>query len=123
MADTINVSLSALASILSNPIALSKTFSITLSGTSYMATRQSIPTGATAEAFQKGEITTIKYAYVVNEDPTNFVKVLNQATVSGAVVLSEIGPGEGIWIRPNATNIYCIADTGSCNINFELFGG
>ncbi len=123
MADTINVSLSALASILSNSLPLSKTFSIILAGTNYISTRQSIPTGATAEAFQKGEITTIKYVLAVNEDPNNYVKVLNQATVSGAVTLTEIGPGESVFFRPNATNIYCIADTGACILNFIAFGG
>lgn len=123
MSDTIAVTLNAQATILSNSIPLAKSFSITLEGTSYISTRQSMPTGGTAEAFQKGEIATIKYVLAVNEDPTNYVTIYNQATVSGAVALTEIGPGEAVFFRPNAANIYCAANTGACILNFIAFGG
>lgn len=115
MANTISVSLTATAVINSQTVAAAKSFTATLAGTNSCAARQTLPTvgSGTAEAIVKGEVGTINYLVVINESATETVTLYNQSTISGAVTLGVLAPGQAVFMIPAAANIYAASTTAS----------
>ena len=75
-------------------------------------------TSAGAVAVPLGEVTTPKWFYISNLDGTNFVKVLDVATV-----LEEVPAGEASWIILPAglTTLNVQGDTADCLIRFGVY--
>lgn len=121
MADTVNISITANSNIVGQTAGFAKTVSLTLSSPIISVSRQQVPTGGTAEAIQKGEVGTIGYIVIVNEDATNPVTIYNQATVAGAVALCVLAAGQAAVFPASVTNLYAGATGAACNIYTQVF--
>jgi len=131
MANTIQVGVSGYASINGDTIQLaSGTLTYTPDSDSYIDTVQTLAVeGTTAAVVAKGALSTIHLASIKNNadpiaNPTYSVVILNQATVSGAVVLATIAPGQAqaIFLQ-DVANIYANAVAGTPQIQYKLFQG
>ena len=123
MANSISNTIQTTGTVNGQSVTHNKTATDSLSDTAVAVVNnpQQFPTGGTAEAVQKGEISTIYKAIITNLDTANKVTIVNQATVSGAVTLTDIPFGQTVVIYPNASNIYGYATTGAVNCICTLY--
>lgn len=88
-----------------------------MSGDSYAANVQSIPTSSTA--LLVGSVTTPHYAMFQNQDDTNYVTIYNG--VSGAVVI-RLYPGEIALVPLDPTGAYyALANTAAVILSYLIF--
>jgi hypothetical protein len=75
-----------------------------------------IPTTAGGTVISTSEVTTLGYMYVVNLDPTNFVKY--GPTSGGSIVdFGKLKPGEHAVLRlMTGISLRFIADTAACDV-------
>ncbi len=86
-----------------------------VTGTNYVSKTQVV--GTTAEALDKGEMTTPGYVLIKNNDTTNFVEVRDGS--GGADVVKIRAGGFALFQLATATP-FVIADTAACEIEYVL---
>lgn len=86
--------------------------SITQSGTNNLGNVQSI--GTSAETITFGDIGTLGYVILKNNDASNFVEV--DAANTFDKFPQKILPGEFILMKPETSTIYAKADTAACEL-------
>lgn len=86
---------------------------ITQAGTNNINNVQNI--GTTTEQLTFGDVTTIGYLCVTNQDPTNFVLVSLVTPAIAATAFAKLLPGEGCIVPTRQTTVYAIADTAACD--------
>lgn len=90
--------------------------SINMSGTNANTYTLTVTTSEVALT-KAGSIGTIGWMYVLNNDPTNFIKI---RPGTGALDLCKLLPGEFALFRCAATAPYAIADTASCEATITM---
>ena len=94
---------------------LSGSKSITQTGADYTVQSQSIGTSAEQLDFA-GEIGTLGYLMVKNEDSTNFVELALDSGVS-TQKFAKLRAGEFIVFPPSTATLYAKADTSACVVS------
>lgn len=90
-----------------------------VAGTNFVQQTQTIPTTAGGTAIKLGSLASVGWFFIKNNDPTNFVEILN--AVSGAVLLKLL-PGEFACGRfhTTVTAPAALADTAACQIEYLI---
>jgi hypothetical protein len=92
-------------------VAGSGNLNLTMAGTELIGNNQII--GTTNETIVLGDVTTVGYVFIKNNDPTNFVTI--SVDSSQAQVIAKLLPGEFTLFKPNTSTINSKADTGACS--------
>jgi hypothetical protein len=93
---------------------LSGSLAVTPVGTDSTFATQTI--GTSSELVVMGDVTTIGYFMVKNNDETNFVLIDNVTSFDNWP--QKLLPGQFILLKPQAATIYAKADTASCQIAY-----
>ncbi len=72
--------------------------------------------GTSEEVLVKNDVATIGYIGIRNNDETNFV----QFGATTAEYSIKLKPGEGAVVPWQATNVYALANVGSCAVEYLL---
>ncbi len=83
-------------------------------GNKYMAGVQTI--GTSDEPLLKGDVGTIGYLAFRNLDPTNYVELGSTTTVYSI----KVPAGKGLVVPWDHTNVYCKANTASCDCDYLI---
>jgi len=75
--------------------------------------------GTAAEAVVLGDVTTVGYVLLKNQDATNFIQIDSVNTMDGFT--QKLLAGDFILLKPEAATIYAKADTADCNLFVQAF--
>lgn len=114
MANEVQVSAGLSVSKSGISLGVSGAKSITQAGNANTGTVQNI--GTSAEALSVGDVSTIGYLLIKNQDATNFVEVDSANTFDAFP--QKLLPGEFVLLKPQTATIYLKADTDPVDVYF-----
>jgi len=119
MSNTITVSVSAAVTFgAGGSINGTGSFNVTQAGTDNIGNVQNI--GTSTEALVLGDVTTIGYLFLKNQDATNYVEISLTNPV-GAEAFIKLLAGESAFIPTRQTTIYAKANTAAVDLFVAAF--
>lgn len=118
MANEISIAASLSCTISGLSVSGSGSKSISIAGTEYLASVQTV--GTSAEAVAMADVGTPGYLFVKNNDSTNFVYASLNAAPDASNSFAKLLPGEFLLIPTRQTTIYLKADTSPCSCQIVL---